>query len=148
MKNLAYIIILIVALTVATSCTQNNGYIGPLFGQWRLEKLTSDTIEEKCDTVFFAFQSDVFQIRAVDYTSYVSMPYTGLYRRPNNDIQLNIYSHWGRDIKTSNDTINTLKSLVPLHITELSPLFEVEYLDNKKMVLEYNDYQYHFVKLN
>ena len=148
MKKIVYLVTLIVSLGAMLSCTQNNGYIGPLFGQWQLKKITTDAQVEVCDTVFWAFQSDVFQIRKVNYESYVSMSYTGLYRRPDNNLQLHIYNYWGNEILTTNDTINTLKTLEHLYIDELSPIFVVEQLDNSNMVLEYKGHKYHYKKLN
>ena len=148
MKRIIYLVTLIASLGTILSCTQNNGYIGPLFGQWQLKKITTDAQVEVCDTVFLAFQSDLFQIRKVDYVSYVSVHYTGLYRRPNNNLQLHIYNYWGSEILTADDTIKTLKTLEHLHIDELSPTFIVEQLDNSNMVLEYKGHKYYYKKLN
>ncbi|MBQ5750970.1 MAG: lipocalin-like domain-containing protein, partial [Bacteroidaceae bacterium] len=69
MKKLIYIVLAFIAVTL-TSCMQNNGNIGYLFGQWRLEEVKHDNITTECDTVFFSFQSNVFQIRKIIYDSY------------------------------------------------------------------------------
>lgn len=148
MKRLLYIFTWVILTCSITSCMQNNGYIGPLFGQWRLEKIESNNIAEECDTVFFAFQSDIFSIRKVNYTNYVSMALTGLYTRNDNMMQLNFYNRWGHEVVTAQDTLLMLEELKSLYIEEMSPIFNVKKLDWSKMELEYNDRCYYFEKLN
>ena len=60
MKQLIYTLLIVIGATL-TSCMQNGGNIGYLYGQWRLEEVTHDNTTSVCDTVFFSFQSDVFQ---------------------------------------------------------------------------------------
>ena len=43
MKQALYIIITAITLCITTSCLQNDGYIGELFGQWRLESIEYET---------------------------------------------------------------------------------------------------------
>lgn len=57
MKNTTVFAILIILLSLLTACTQNEGYIGDLFGIWRLEEITNDTTIDRCDTIFMAFQA-------------------------------------------------------------------------------------------
>ena len=147
MKHIIYFIAIILTM-FSTACMHNGGDIGHLYGQWRLEQITTGTQVEECDTVFFAFQSDIFQIRKVNYTSFETISYTGLYRRPDNNLMLNFYNYWGNDIDTKQDTVATLVSLEHLYIDKLSPLFIVKNLDSDNMVLEYNNHCYHCVKLD
>lgn len=148
MKRLLYIFTAIIAIGCITSCMQNDGYIGELYGQWRLEKIVSPDTTHACDTVFWAFQADIFSIRKVDYNSYVSMALTGLYRHREGTMQLNFYNRWGHEVVTAEDTTLMLNELKSLYIDEMSPIFDVKNLDWKNMELEYNNRNYYFKKLN
>lgn len=145
-KNIIFAATLIILSTLA-SCTQNEGYIGDLFGIWRLEEITDGTTVEECDTIFMAFQADVFQVRRVDYTSYDYTLFTGLYTRTDQLMQCNFLNHNGTDAITEEQQQQMLHDLASLHIGEISPVFVVEELNKRNMKLEYNGYRYIFVKL-
>lgn len=145
-KNIIFAATLIILSTLA-SCTQNEGYIGDLFGLWRLEEITDGTTVEECDTIFMAFQADVFQVRRVDYTSYDYTLFTGLYTRTDQLMQCNFLNHNGTDAVTEEQQQQMLHDLASLHIGEISPVFVVEELNKRNMKLEYNGYRYIFVKL-
>ena len=145
-RNIIFAATLIILSTLA-SCTQNEGYIGDLFGIWRLEEITDGTTVEECDTIFMAFQADVFQVRRVDYTSYDYTLFTGLYTRTDQLMQCNFLNHNGTDAVTEEQQQQMLHDLASLHIGEISPVFVVEELDKRNMKLEYNGYRYIFVKL-
>ena len=145
-KNIIFAATLIILSTLA-SCTQNEGYIGDLFGIWRLEEITDGTTVEECDTIFMAFQADVFQVRRVDYTSYDYTLFTGLYTRTDQLMQCNFLNHNGTDAVTEEQQQQMLHDLASLHIGEISPVFVIEELDKRNMKLEYNGYRYIFVKL-
>lgn len=145
-RNIIFAATLIILSTLA-SCTQNEGYIGDLFGIWRLEEITDGTTVEECDTIFMAFQADVFQVRRVNYISYDYTLFTGLYTRTDNLMQCNFLNHNGTDAVTEEQQQQMLHDLASLHIGEISPVFVVEELDKRNMKLEYNGYRYIFVKL-
>lgn len=145
-RNIIFAATLIILSTLA-SCTQNEGYIGDLFGIWRLEEITDGTTVEECDTIFMAFQADVFQVRRVDYTSYDYTLFTGLYTRTDQLMQCNFLNHNGTDAITEEQQQQMLHDLASLHIGEISPVFVIEELDKRNMKLEYNGYRYIFVKL-
>lgn len=147
MKQLIYILLIVIGATL-TSCMQNGGNIGYLYGQWRLEEVTYDNTTSVCDTVFFSFQSDVFQIRKIIYNSYDYSVFMGLYQHSDNHIKFNIYNHNSKEVISEEDKQAMLIDLASLHIDTTSPLFQVIKLDNRYMTLEYNDYKYHFKKLN
>lgn len=145
-KNIIFAATLIILSTLA-SCTQNEGYIGDLFGIWRLEEITDGTTVKECDTIFMAFQADVFQVRRVDYTSYDYTLFTGLYTRTDQLMQCNFLNHNGTDAVTEEQQQQMLHDLASLHIGEISPVFVIEEFDKRNMKLEYNGYRYIFVKL-
>lgn len=67
MKRIYSIILLVVAMTAISSCTHNNGDIGPWFGIWKLTDLkvngTTDPGYE--GNVFWSFQTNIFQMKEV-----------------------------------------------------------------------------------
>ena len=66
MKKLANILILILA--VGLSSCQNDGYIGDLFGTWRLDEYTLDGKVQKgqlVETTTFSFQNDIVYVVAL-----------------------------------------------------------------------------------
>lgn len=148
MKRLLYTVILTALLGCMVSCMQNDGYIGPLFGQWRLEEVATENHIEECDTIFFSFQSNLFQVRKIIYNSYDYTAFTGLYERNEEMIKFNFLNHNSNDITTHEDTVLLLNDLQTLYIHEVSPIFTIEKLNNKEMILNYNNYNYIFRKLN
>lgn len=147
MKHFIYIVLAVVVATL-TSCMHNGGDIGPLFGQWRLEQVEHNDVAQECDTVFFSFQSDVFQIRKIIYNSYDYSVFMGLYEHQDGFIKFNIYNYNSKEILTPEYEQVALADLASMHIDTVEPLFKVVKLDNKYMTLEYNDYYYYFKKLN
>ena len=147
MKRLIYIALTIITVTL-TSCMQNGGNIGHLYGQWRLEEVKHDNITTACDTVFFSFQSDVFQIRKIIYNSYDYSVFMGLYEHQDDVIKFNIYNHNSKEILSEDDKQVALSDISSLYIDTLFPLFKVVALDNRYMTLEYNDNRYYLKKLN
>lgn len=65
MKRLTIIFTLLLAVLLP-SCTQNNGHIGHWFGQWKVERVTIDGVDDPDykGNVFFCFQGAVFGVRA------------------------------------------------------------------------------------
>ncbi len=78
MKKLrsTYTLLYILLLTVCTACTQNNGYIGSLFGTWALTSMTvnGETPKTfKSDDTFWSFQNTIINVQQVaDHYQYVS----------------------------------------------------------------------------
>ena len=147
MKKLIYIALTIITVTL-TSCMQNGGNIGYLYGQWRLEEVVHDNDTTACDTVFFSFQSDVFQIRKIIYDTYDYSVFMGLYQHQDDVIKFNIYNHNSKEILSDEDKQIALSDISSLYIDTLFPLFNIIELDNRYMTLEYNDNLYYFKKLN
>ena len=148
MKRIFYLIFLIASFGCITSCMQNNGYIGDLYGIWRLESITANGTTEECDSVFFAFQSDIIQIRKVTYDIHKVTLTTGLYTRQNNMLKVNLYHYEGHDVTNDVAIAQMLQNLACIYIDEVSPLFAVEELTGKEMILEYQERVYKFTKLN
>ena len=64
------IIMAMVLLSAAISCTTNNGNIGEWMGRWKLTEIecNGSVVSDYEGNMFFAFQSTVFEVRKVgDY---------------------------------------------------------------------------------
>ena len=100
--------------------------------------------------MFFAFQSDIIQVRKVNYLTYEYITFTGLYSRQDDLMQVDFYKHKGNanDAITEEEKAAMLRDLESLYIDVLSPTFVIEKLNWDEMILKYNDYRYIFTKLD
>ena len=48
---------------VVTSCTHNDGYIGPLFGKWQLIEMWENGTMTPHDSLYYNFQSSVIKLQ-------------------------------------------------------------------------------------
>ncbi len=87
-----YIISSLLLFFCLTSCVQNNGNIGDLFGLWNLKEIAqSDNINTTIpNTHFIAFQSSVVSLRLVDPHTSVAREAHGSYQRERDSIHLQI----------------------------------------------------------
>ncbi|MDE7153487.1 MAG: lipocalin-like domain-containing protein [Muribaculaceae bacterium] len=67
MKRIILFLTAIVALTLAPSCTHNNGDIGSWFGIWKVTSIKVDGVADSSydGNIFWSFQSSVFQMKQV-----------------------------------------------------------------------------------
>lgn len=95
MKRYIYTILALVAIVCTSSCTQNNGNIGDLFGSWVLEEVTIDgtpaDMAEDTPTVF-SFQSNVVRVTYYD-DEYYHFNYLGTWTRSDNTLDFNFTHH-------------------------------------------------------
>lgn len=71
MKRKILVAAAVAVLALLASCTQNNGYIGDLFGRWILEDIETEnvTLPEYGHDVTWAFQSNIIQmIQVLDHS--------------------------------------------------------------------------------
>lgn len=115
-------------LLVAAGCTQNNGHIGHWFGQWKVERVVVDGVDDPDyeGNAFFCFQSKVFGVR-VSYPEEFS---ENMY-----------YGRWEeRDDNVLYVQFNTAESSVPsssLHLyLQEENFFRIVSADGKRKVLE------------
>lgn len=147
MKHIGIFIVSLIALCATSACTHNNGDIGFLFGQWRLHEITNGNTTEPCDTVFFAFQSNVVQLRKVVYESYDYNVLTGLYEQDADRLKCSFLNINGTDAIEEQEKKQMLDVLASLHIAETCPTFQVVRLTKDVMTLQYDCYTYHLEKL-
>lgn len=68
MKRIFHIItFLSIILIGGSSCTHNNGDIGPLFGNWKITSIDINGVPDASykGNIFFAFQNDVTNMKAI-----------------------------------------------------------------------------------
>lgn len=58
--------IFLVILSVSSfwgGCTQNDGYIGDLWGKWQLRQIIQNGNTQNVDTIFYNFQNDIISLQ-------------------------------------------------------------------------------------
>ena len=58
------LIVLFVGIALS-SCTQNDGYIGLLFGKWQLIEIWEDETMTQHDNLYYNFQTSVIMVQVV-----------------------------------------------------------------------------------
>ena len=79
-RKLAVALVSVMVMTGISSCTRNNGDIGPWFGTWKLTEITVDGTSDAGyeGNIFWKFQNDVFEMVRVnqdDVESYADTHY-------------------------------------------------------------------------
>ena len=80
LRRITAIMALAIVLLLPTSCTHNNGDIGPWFGTWRLESITINGEPDKDYAppyLIWKFQSSIVQILAPDDVNHTAPGGTG-----------------------------------------------------------------------
>ncbi|MDD6210809.1 MAG: lipocalin-like domain-containing protein [Bacteroidales bacterium] len=62
MKRIAFISIFFCLLF---SCSQNDGYIGPIFGKWQLQKIETNGSVITYDSIFYNFQNSIVNLQRI-----------------------------------------------------------------------------------
>ncbi len=50
---------------IVTSCTQHDGYIGPIFGKWQLTEMWEDGTMTPHDSLYYNFQTSIIMVQVV-----------------------------------------------------------------------------------
>lgn len=159
MRKLLFLVCVMSA--VLSSCTHNNGDIGPLFGTWRLDAISIDTTGDDgapaCRTedvgdVFWAFQNHVVEIERV-YPYHQTDTRVGTWQRPDDaSIVINF------DNSETDPAFAERYIMLPgIYLPEHGAVMSVKKLDRNKMTLVYIDnagvgetpavaYTYYFTK--
>lgn len=123
----------IVALLGICSCTQNNGYIGAIFGSWSLIEISEDGIplEMEYETIF-SFQNQVVQV-----TKRENPPMASVYRYGNFEKTDNILILKFQTTPTASGNLGyTIPNWLyfPLDVSPI--VMDIKDLNGGKMVLE------------
>lgn len=109
-------------------CTQNNGYIGDIFGQWQLKEITDKNETIVGDgTLFMSFQNEVVLFRKMAPDGHGSGDYIGIFIHKNDSLHLEL-SHGNPTILESYQIENTT-----------NPSFKIDRLDKKHLILSNGD---------
>ncbi|MDE6631613.1 MAG: lipocalin-like domain-containing protein [Muribaculaceae bacterium] len=118
-------------------CTQNNGYIGPIFGSWSLKELSSGSehLELTKETVF-SFQNEVVRISQISENPYAGVSRYGNFTISDEYLSLTFLTELTPDGEGSRFLVPSWlyfpKDVMPL-------IFKIKELKGNRMVLVLND---------
>lgn len=127
--------LLSLGLILLSSCTHNNGDIGDLFGNWRLDRLTADGVEmplydgtDDAPVLYtWAFQSSIIRITAI-YPHSLYSDFWGTWKEDADVLELNF---------TYDSTDANHVPPVALHIDDGITVLTKDRFDSNKMELSY-----------
>ncbi len=131
------LIVLFVGIALS-SCTQNDGYIGLLFGKWQLIEIWEDETMTQHDNLYYNFQTSVIMVQVVyrDGIENAAGLYYGNYERDGDELRFKI-------VEPSSDN-SDIPSVLRLKKGEEN-MFHIEKLTSSKMILT-RDKDGHFEK--
>ncbi len=130
--NMARRILLGVLLAVAiTSCTQNDGYIGPIFGKWQLTEMWKGQTMTPHDSIYYNFQTSIIQLQLIHRQgiSNISESFYGNYEKENGELRFSIV-----EPSSYPAVLPDVFNLKPMGIDNVN-VFHIETLNSSKMVL-------------
>ncbi len=136
MKKIITAICLLMVMMIG-GCTQNNGYIGPIFGSWALMEVSADGVplEIEKETVF-SFQNEVVRVTQVDYDPFAVEVKYGNFSISDDVLSLTFLTHLGPNGEGYGfmmpHWLYFPKNMMPLR-------FDIKELKGSKMVLVIND---------
>lgn len=117
-------------------CTQNDGYIGSIFGIWILDEMTIDgkPSELNVQDYTWRFQNNIVQItHQLPYHDFIV--YTGTWERIEGELVLNFEHNLGGKVPEELEMQpNSVTSLKILHESNKSMQLEFENSNNNKVV--------------
>lgn len=114
---------------------------GKLDGMWRLKRVESVDEVVYPDSIFYSFQRHLVMIGIFSETERPKNYYMGCFSFDGESISMNnFYRYPGMD------GVCVPEELKNLHIYDVTADFEVEHIDNKKLVLSSFDRKYTFAK--
>ena len=114
---------------VVTSCTHNDGYIGPLFGKWQLIEMWENGTMTPHDSLYYNFQSSVIKLQLVHRGGIENATdnYFGSYVRENDILKFKIMEPSWLEFKPD---LSVFKLEMDKEYT-----FYIEILTSSKMIL-------------
>lgn len=136
LKKVIYICLLLLIL----SC-ERIFINGELDGMWRLERVESETDVVYPDSIFYSFQRHLVMMGIYSETEHPKNYYMGCFSYDGNNIVMdNFYRYPGMD------GVCVPEELENLYIYDVTANFDVENIDNKKLVLSSFGREYTFTK--
>lgn len=116
---------------IVASCTQHDGFIGPIFGKWQLTEMWEDGVMTPHDSIYYNFQTSLIMLQVVHRQgiSNATDQYTGSYVHENDTLKFSVVEpSW---YITSLPSVLKLKPMGEENIN----VFRVEKLNSSKMIL-------------
>lgn len=116
---------------IVTSCTQHDGFIGPIFGKWQLTEMWEDGVMTPHDSIYYNFQTSLIMLQVVHRQgiSNATDQYTGSYVHENDTLKFSVVEpSW---YITDVPPVLRLKPMGEENIN----VFRVEKLNSSKMIL-------------
>ena len=133
-------------MVTLSSCTHNNGDIGPYFGTWKLLSISVDGVEDVdyAGNVFWKIQNEVECMVRVNESAHTANECWGTWKEIGNVLQLN-HTHWDDNHKQGSfyysplpETHLPANSISDLEIVSLSgSSMQLKYVTDDKRVVGY-----------
>ena len=133
-------------MVTLSSCTHNNGDIGPYFGTWKLLSISVDGVEDVdyAGNVFWKFQNEVVCMVRVNESAHTANECWGTWKEIGNVMQLN-HTHWDDNHKQGSfyysplpETHLPANSISDLEIVSLSgSSMQLKYVTDDNRVVGY-----------
>ena len=119
-------------LCLLFSCSQNDGYIGPIFGKWQLQEIDYSDRTEAYDSIFYNFQSGIVSLQRI-------LPYH------NTDDAFGFFIH-KNDSLTLDIRDRSIELVQQYMLPDTLIQFHVRELTQRKMILIWKERTYLFQK--
>lgn len=117
-------IISIIASFILFGCTQNNGNIGNLFGQWQLKEIiTQESSINPEGRLFIAFQNNIILFKEISHETHGYTIITGNYKQNDNILSVNLF-------EGNPDVLNCF-----LITNKKDPVFFIKELDRNLLII-------------
>ena len=129
-KAIIYGLLLSLCLGIAvTSCTQNDGYIGPIFGKWQLIEMWEGETMTPHDNIYYNFQTDVILVQLVHREVNVTDAYYGNFVKEDNELRFSLVEpSWYQVVLPAE------LNLEPMGLDHVN-VFHIEKLTSSQMIL-------------
>lgn len=130
------LVVALVAGAIVTGCTQNNGNIGDWFGEWHLESITVNDVDDDAYTgdVLWKFQNDIVEMVVVNAVGHSHSEHYGTWSSDDATLILNFTHHDDLHPAGSSKYAPPAQTMLPAAVTQLKILR----LSSKEMVLRYD----------
>lgn len=132
MRAKAIIYGLLLSLTLGitvTSCTQNDGYIGPIFGKWQLIEMWEGETMTPHDNIYYNFQTDVILVQLVHRSVNVTDAYYGNFVKEGNELRFSLVEPSQYQV-----VLPAELNLEPMGLDHVN-VFHIEKLTSSQMIL-------------
>lgn len=134
MRKLLFIIL----LTIVTACTQNNGFIGPWFGTWKLTEIRIDGVVDPDyqGNIIWKFQSDIIEMVKADDIEHTADSRWGTWVANDDNTQITLnYTH--KAVVDGVENTWTYSPLAETHLPRGVLILDAEWGKNPKLLLTY-----------